>query len=266
MAVTDTQSILYRADKGRLFSDPYPHLVIENALPEEFYNRLEKTFPTMDEFRAILQKDRWFSKLRKHRRRDMQKFVQGNRRINLLYKLTSRTQDLKDPWPSFLTYHTSAAFMDDLQHVLGDSFSKTFPDFPLDNCRIGRRGMDRRADISLDALLAINTPAFEQSSVKRPHTDQPNKLIAGLLYFADPDDCGGGDLIIYRRKRPPTIDDTKWPAPEDIEEVRRVPYQANTLVLLVNSAWAVHGISPRKPSPYPRRFVNFVAQTRQLLF
>jgi hypothetical protein len=87
------------------------------------------------------------------------------------------------------------------------------------------------------------------------------KLSSRTDDLQDPDDGSGGDLILYRRKTLPNIDDTKWPAAEDIEEARRAPYQANTLVLLANSAWAVDGISPGKRSPYPRRFVNFVAQS-----
>jgi len=46
----------------------------------------------------------------------------------------------------------------------------------------------------------------------------------------------------------------------------RVPYAANTLAAFVNSARAAHGVTPRAPSPLPRRYVNFIAEVPFPLF
>ena len=143
---------------------------------------------------------------------------------------------------------------------------KPCPRRRADGRNVGRRWIDPDTDIALDALLAINTPARSAGAVTPPHTDNSEKLFAGLLYFAEPGDEGGGDLILYRRDHPPSPSDTKWPSASSLTEVSRVPYAANTLVLLLNSPWAVHGVSPRQPSPYPRRFVNFVAEAAHPLF
>jgi len=262
----DEQSVLGRAEAGQLFTDPYPYIVIENALPVELYQALDQSFPDLEKFRTILHNGRQAWPQPEQYDRAIRNLGQANKRVNLPYVVTSSAGELPEPWPAFLAYHTSPAFVDDLAQVFGGIFSELFPDFSLTEATIGRRWLNEGADLALDALLAINTPATEQGSVKPPHTDNNDKLIAGLLYFADPEDCGGGDLIIHRRHTPPTRKDTKWPAAADIEEVRRIPYRANTLVLLVNSAWSVHGTSARRPTKYPRRFVNLVAQTRKPLF
>jgi hypothetical protein len=44
------------------------------------------------------------------------------------------------------------------------------------------------------------------------------------------------------------------------QTVSTVKYEANTLVFFVNSNQAFHAVTRRSPTPYPRRFVNIVAQ------
>lgn len=44
------------------------------------------------------------------------------------------------------------------------------------------------------------------------------------------------------------------------QTVSTVKYDANTLVFFVNSNHAYHAVTPRSRTPYPRRFVNIVAQ------
>ena len=43
-------------------------------------------------------------------------------------------------------------------------------------------------------------------------------------------------------------------------------YKANTLLLFVNSPFAVHGVTERQPTPHLRRYVNFVAEMREPLY
>ena len=39
-------SVLQNFKETNFFLDPFPHIVIENALPEKLYNELSDTYPT----------------------------------------------------------------------------------------------------------------------------------------------------------------------------------------------------------------------------
>jgi hypothetical protein len=82
-----------------------------------------------------------------------------------------------------------------------------------------------------------------------------------LLYFREPNDAGtGGDLELYAWSHEPRFLKPRVIMPSDIELREKVPYAPNTLVAFVNSASAAHGVTPRAPSPLPRRYINFIVE------
>ena len=54
--------------------------------------------------------------------------------------------------------------------------------------------------------------------------------------------------------------------PRDVELVATVPYAADTFVLFVNSLAAVHGVTPRQPTPATRMFFNLIGEVAFPLF
>ena len=82
--------------------------------------------------------------------------------------------------------------------------------------------------------------------------------------FRDPADRSeGGDLALYAWKhRPRVLHPRRTILFSDIEHSGTVRYAPNTLIAFVNSVNAVHGVTPRAPSPLPRRYINFVATTQ----
>jgi hypothetical protein len=54
--------------------------------------------------------------------------------------------------------------------------------------------------------------------------------------------------------------------PSDVARERTVPYASNTLVAFVNSAYSIHGVSPRSAASLARRYINFVAEVPFNLF
>lgn len=115
-------------------------------------------------------------------------------------------------------------------------------------------------------MIAMNTPSWFGGSITGPHTDHPNKLFVGLFYMKHPDDNSGGDLHIYRRTEPVTKKNLKWPDKTSVELNYKVEYAPNTFLLMLNTAQSVHGVSSRKKSKLPRRFVNIVAERSQPFF
>ncbi|MEL7044850.1 MAG: 2OG-Fe(II) oxygenase [Pseudomonadota bacterium] len=246
--------------------DPYPLIICGDALPKTLYDSLAAVFPGVDCFRRLLgdavpryprqpEYQRWLHRLRK-----------GNQRVSLPYALTADSLALSPPWRGFLREHCRPEFARSLLDLFSTDIQQRYPDLGTTEPRIGRRFLDSGSDLRIDALLALNTPATRRGAVTRPHTDDPEKLITGLLYFADARDDAGGDLIIYRRRRAATRRTMKWPSRHSLQEVMRIPYRPNTAVFMLNTPDSVHGVSPRSPSPRPRRFVNFVLETGAPLF
>jgi hypothetical protein len=113
----------------------------------------------------------------------------------------------------------------------------------------------------------MNSPVLRESSVRTAHIDNPKKIYNALLYCRDEnDDSEGGDLALYRFKGKPGFRDLRTALANRIEEVARIPYKANTLVLFANSVNSVHGVTPRKPTRHIRRYINFQVELDQPIF
>ncbi len=135
---------------------------------------------------------------------------------------------------------------------------------------------DRGADLWIDVQFAINTPVRKTSRVRARHVDDPKKLFFGLLYMRAPeDDSIGGDLEICRWKGAPQfknpyvsgrqVDNTHI-QDHQVDLVNTVKYRANTLLISVASAFAVHGVTERQPTPHFRRYINLLAEFREPIY
>jgi hypothetical protein len=243
-------TVLDRADRARVVMEPYPHIVIENALPDDVYEALSASFPTLSALPADLA-------------------ATSNRRFNL-YASWGPTELPKDqtptPWKAFLEAHTSAGFVRKVFDL--------FPSVTAEGAAPGERrirpecfgeglaGMLRldgpasEADIVARATIAVNTPATGSTSVRGPHVDSRWKAYVGLYYVRAPDDDSvGGDLLLYRWK--PGARQEPWSNKADpaaVEAFATVRYAPNTYVLMLNTHDSLHGVTVRQPTPHLRRF------------
>lgn len=252
-------SILGRATPDHLRLEPFPHLVIEDALPPDVFAQLFDTFPA-DELvvdgRPV--KDTWYDY-------PASKVVKDERVTPL--------------WRQFFAHHTSAAFFHELLAVAGPTLRALHPGLearvgrPLEAFRVGMRPGGRGdplapgADLSMECQFYVNYTQAPRA-VRGPHVDRPSELFAALFYFRQTEDNStGGDLDvceatapIYPNERSVRI--SELPAEVDaglVRTVRTARYKANTLVLFLNSPRALHAVSPRSPTPLTRRHINFCA-------
>jgi len=250
-------SVLERATAADLCLDPFPYLVIEQCLPQDYYRALADVYPP-DEL--ILELNAW---RRKATRQNQRNDIAAARAFQHAGRLPAI-------WMEFIRYHSSQAFYAETLHVFGDAIRQRHPRLErklgrrLEACKAGVR-FDRASDqgqVSLDCQVGINTAVQQCSSVRRVHTDAVEELYAMLLYFRrDEDDADGGDLEIYRwrdgverRFRGQEIDE------EDAEYVTTIPYRANTLVAFINSEDSLHAVSARAVTPHSRRLVNLLGE------
>lgn len=251
-------SVLAKVSRADVRAEPFPHVVVENCLPQSEYDALARSYP---EDALIIELDHW---------RRKGPVLQNQRNEISAWDAARHGERLSPSWRSFIEYHTSQAFLDEVIELLAPDIRAAYPQLEarlnksLHELTAGVRYDPHRdtGDVSLDCQPGINTPVTRSSSVRRVHTDAPHKLFAALFYFrSEDDDSTGGDLEIYRWKS----DSRRRFNGKEIDEgdarhVSTIPYRANTLVLFVNSDLALHAVSERSITPHTRRLVNFVGE------
>jgi len=270
--VGDVISVLSKANKADIRTEPFPHIVVGDALPQDLFDELIGSFPKTET-------------------------IVGSRALdsNKLFLLSARkvaeTDVISKIWREFFDYHTSQAFFLDVIELWQDFILDAYPDIEADLGKTLRdfttgirhsKGPNNPAnlaeDIQLDCQFGINSAVDNPSSVRGPHTDGRYKLVAGLLYFRDPeDDSTGGELELFRFRDPNlryhrgTAVDRRFVenlpvrrlmriASRHVEQVASIPYAANVLVMWLNTPYAIHGVSPRQPTPWSRKYVNLLGE------
>lgn len=234
-------------------AEPFPHVCATAALDPDHYRALADSFPDLAQFCPEL----WAKN-------------NSGEAFSALQALEAGI--LAKPWQEFLEYHYSSAFYQDVLRLVGDHMRRVHPDLeeqlgkPLEDLTVAPRPDPGDADVMVECQFCINTPVKKVSRVRGVHVDSPKKLFNALLYMRlDDDDGGGGDLDLCRFRDRPKFRDVSVPDAA-VNIVDQVFYRANTLILIINSPYALHGVTPRQPTPHIRRYFNFLAELRQPIF
>lgn len=230
--------------KATLFNEPYPHIIVENLLPADFYEHLSKTFPSFPWTESDPDTGNTLHQL------SMDKALGLG---------TKPVTDLDHVWRRFLVDHSQADWFARLHDMFGEAMKSLMTKMKQGDLTIGVRNTGS-FDIVLDMQVAINSPVKVKSRVRGPHVDSPDEMIAGLMYFPLNEDTAGGDLILYKWKEGVQRNLIGKAEIRDdlVSEFARVPYQPNTAVFFLNGPDVVHGIDFREPTNLPRRYVNFI--------
>jgi len=224
--------------KPGLVLEPYPHFVIDNALPQDIYEQLEKEWP----------EDQLLS---------TEPFDQG-----ICYRLKAdemlKPGKVSNAWKEFTEYHTSMEFYNEMMEVLGELVPH------VEDLTLSPRGWDTGDDkIGTDCQTVMHKPI--DFSSRTPHIDNPREIYAALLYMPYKDDQStGGEFQIHETHD--NISEVNKNGGREVNEkagkvVKTVPYKANTLVVFCNnSTRCVHSVSARKDAVLHRRSVNIIAE------
>jgi hypothetical protein len=241
-------SVLRKADKTKVSIEPFPHLIINDALPKRVYNELCDSFPSR------LISDNLFES--------------DNKRLDIYSSWgNSLLQEREVPieWRDFLEQHSNSIFMEHFFSVFGSScekFKKSLlsPIIDRNYKRIHlfpKKAVDYR-EIKVRVTIGVNTPTSGVSQVRGPHVDNKMKAFVGLFYLRDiADTSDGGELLLYRWKEG-NYRNYKWAAgfnAHEVEIVKKIPYEANKLVMFLNTDNAIHGVSVRGATDFCRRLV-----------
>lgn len=254
------QSILANLDPARIDLEPFPHVWRRGALDPSHYAELADAFPSLERIAGCPPLPN-----------------------NQVYRIPSCDvlADAAMPgiWRDFFSYHSSRAFLEELLRFWKDAIAREYPNIeqrfgkPLAELTAQMRhyrpgkppeslSENMRTDVTMDTQFVVNSPVTEISTVRGPHLDKPYKLFAAILYMRHPDDrSSGGNLQLYRlSERQARFDRRQHLDERAVEPFDEVPYEANTVVLWLNTPLALHGVTPRSATRIPRRYINFVTE------
>jgi len=247
------KSVLAKATAVGL--DPFPHVVIDDALDADVYAALVASFP------------RW------------QRIVGGDRTQNNRNYRIAAQEILNDPefggaWRELMALHTSNEFFRDVIALFGPAIRALHPALetrlgkPLENAATSVRYAEPFADFALDCQITWTSPVRRRSSSAPAHIDREVALYAGMLYMRPPDDrVDGGDLELYRfRPGQRHYNADRSIDLRRLETVRRIGYAANRLVFFIHSPDSIHGVTQRAPTQLPRLHVNIIGESREKIF
>ena len=232
-----------------VYDKPYPHVVIENALPEKIYEELEQSFP-LESVTSVPPVENVTHKLNTH---------------DIL------ESSIPNVWKEFCEYHTSKEHVHQCLDIFHNKLENTLGKQLLNDCLnqpILPRGIyeKRNSDptfLTSECQLVVHKPLPDDQTTRTTHIDNPAEIYAGLLYMKPKNDLSqGGDFVIHDtkpikkvRKRGGRPVDSSFENP-----VKTIPYQANTFVMFLNLSKSVHSVTKRKNAKLPRRSVNIIAE------
>jgi len=246
------QSLLSRAKPGDVKLEPFPHVVIEDALDHELAARLRDEYPLRLMVEDVARDE-------------------SNRRYNLRGFEAFERPEVTPLWKDFLRYHGSRAFYNEFIELFRGPLAAQYPGREFDDLTVGirkKRVARGEFDVQMDAQICINSPTSQPTSVRKAHIDEPGKLYAGLFYLRnEADDSEGGEFLVYRPKGNKfRLYNRVYVDDRDCEVHSVVPYRHNVFVLFLNTPRSWHGVSVRSVTRHPRIFANFVGELNEELF
>lgn len=234
--------------------EPYPHIVINNALPKTIYNKLYNEFPS-----NIFFNDN--------------KMRYNNCPIFKNCDEILKNNNISDIWKQFIDYQSSPEFFEQFIKIFKNEIVKYYGhiininDLNKNNCCKRNNG---KKNIILDSQIRINTPVSRKSSIISAHCDNPFKLYVGLYYMPINDDNAGGDLHLYEMKDKniniSSIEKKRFIDSKYLNISKIIKYKPNTFVLFLNTIKSIHGVEPRNITTNIRRLCTFSASYNKQLF
>jgi len=259
LGMSRSVSLLQGFGPADLHLDPFPHIILTNALPAQLCDELRSTFPSLESQGVDPTAD--------------------NKRWSTPARVGITMPNLSSLWKQLLEYHISQAFLDEVLKVFSASLISGFPKrFTNEALLRSQLAVPRSEEnvpdnaLALDAQICGNTPVRTPGQPNKVHFDATNALYAGLYYLRDDDDDSiGGDLQLWRWKsgysyRKKSSEYNENIAPKHVELVKTIPYKANTFVLLLNGIDSLHSVTCRESTTHTRKFVNVLADSADNLF
>ena len=229
-----------------VFKHPYPHVCVDEALPEHIYNELAETFP-QDLVCSTQPHDGGIT----YRYKSNPALVEGK---------------ISNIWQEFFEYHTSADYFRECISLFEPWIEELYPQY-LDDMYskpVTVRDVDNTGSYVTDCQFVVHEPVDETGTSRTPHIDNPVEIYAGLLYMRLPEDeSTGGNFTIHEVTGEITeVNKTLGRQVEDSlhKPVKQVPYVANSFCMFLNVKDSVHSVTPRVRPQHRRQSINIIGE------
>lgn len=232
--------------KDDLIIDPCPYFCIRDALPWDIYNQLVAEYPEAH----MMQDGKVNFQARRYRQHE---FV---------------PETISSLWQEFIEYHTSQAYKDRVLDLFEPAVEKYYKEFAQDfrAAPVVPRHTKEKGSVQMELQFVLN--GQQEETVRTIHLDNSKELFAGLLYMRKPEDQStGGDIQMFKSLvAEPEFTGIREVNPAQVTLAGTVPYQANTMVLFLNTKDTLHGVTPRVGATTFRRYINIDAHQDRKLF
>lgn len=247
-------SVLQNKSNIQLRTNPFPYFIIDNALPEDLYNKLDKEFP---KFEKIIKNDSGTNEYKEN----------TAYRYNASRSLVDN--DISEDWKNFISYHTSSEFTDELFDIFAEPIKQVYKvekDKLPNKGNTGVRFRDK-SFFATDCQFVINTPTSGETSVIEPHLDNPKEFYAALLYMKEKDDDSqGGNLTTHAFKDKPSFYGKSRVREEKVNLIEEIKYKKNRLAVFLNTPRSIHGVTKRSKTKSYRKYMNIIGEFHNELF
>lgn len=231
------QHVLKRIDRAPLVDDPFPHIVVDDIFPEDYYARMLESFPAPDQMKPLHETGRVAKGAYEERHALL--FEDGD-----FARLDS---DIAKFWSSLGRWMYSDAFANAFVSKFADALMSRLDKILQAEGRLVVKG---------DALLVQDHTRYAIG----PHTDAPHRLVTFLFYL--PTDASMRDLgtSIYRPKDPAFTCRGGPHHPFDrFDKVKTIEYLPNRLLAFPKTERSFHGVEQiHKPDVRRRLLINNV--------
>ena len=245
-------NVLQNASKGMVKMEPFPHIILEDALPQHIYDELESTFPEsmMLDGHPSVNDDR------------------GHTKRYLSYKVLE-DKVVSQIWQEFFSFHVSDEFYKLVTNdIFSDAIKSLYPEQAeqiMNTPSLPRQIVNQARSatpIVTDCQFVMNKPLSENETSRTPHLDNPVEIYAALLYMKKKDDDSiGGDLQLYESiNADPRLIGKREADLSTVRLANSCPYKANSLALFLNCRHGVHGVGSIRNQRSVRRSINIIGE------
>jgi hypothetical protein len=223
MADTDLQAaVREQIEAAPIEREPFPHLVVANFLPADFFARLAETMPPVADFQPDDD-------------------IKSNLRIEDRNKYFARApEEFRAVWARLRDEVIQGVVAPVLARRLEDDIRAKFAELftPELAGEVMRGGL-----VSNPGRIMARKPGYNL----RPHSDSAHFAVTCLLYFTSAGEANSGALCLYRPEREPELRHTGTYYAEreegiGVELAKAIPISGNLFVAFLNTSESIHGV------------------------